>query len=98
MTLEKLLEYGHMLVAEQENVKRVQLADKYLSKQPGSSGPAAVGDDDPVAAPAGLRRRTRSAEAAATTEGSKRRSSEGSGGARQLRGWPAADVPAAQDA
>ncbi|RCV39783.1 hypothetical protein SETIT_8G250600v2 [Setaria italica] len=39
MTLEKLLEYGHMLVAEQENVKRVQLADKYLSKQPGSSGP-----------------------------------------------------------
>ncbi|KAF8699046.1 hypothetical protein HU200_034736 [Digitaria exilis] len=32
MTIEKLLEYGHMLVAEQENVKRVQLADKYLSE------------------------------------------------------------------
>ncbi|GER36694.1 ribulose bisphosphate carboxylase/oxygenaseactivase [Striga asiatica] len=30
MTLEKLLEYGFMLVQEQENVKRVQLADKYL--------------------------------------------------------------------
>jgi len=30
MTLEKLLEYGNMLVQEQENVKRVQLADKYL--------------------------------------------------------------------
>nr|CAB3492340.1 unnamed protein product [Digitaria exilis] len=30
MTLEKLMEYGHMLVAEQENVKRVQLADKYI--------------------------------------------------------------------
>ncbi|KAJ1277376.1 hypothetical protein BS78_05G290300 [Paspalum vaginatum] len=37
MTLEKLMEYGHMLVAEQENVKRVQLADKYLSE-------AALGD------------------------------------------------------
>ncbi|KAJ6798636.1 ribulose bisphosphate carboxylase/oxygenase activase 2, chloroplastic-like isoform X1 [Iris pallida] len=32
MTLEKLLEYGNMLVAEQENVKRVQLADKYMSE------------------------------------------------------------------
>ncbi|KAK8448302.1 hypothetical protein SEVIR_8G261433v4 [Setaria viridis] len=32
MTIEKLLEYGHMLVEEQENVKRVQLADKYLSE------------------------------------------------------------------
>lgn len=30
MTLEKLLGYGNMLVMEQENVKRVQLADKYL--------------------------------------------------------------------
>ncbi|OXK63560.1 hypothetical protein CDL35_07295, partial [Escherichia coli] len=30
MTIEKLLEYGNMLVSEQENVKRVQLADKYL--------------------------------------------------------------------
>ncbi|ERN08004.1 ribulose bisphosphate carboxylase/oxygenase activase, chloroplastic isoform X1 [Amborella trichopoda] len=37
MTVEKLLEYGHMLVQEQENVKRVQLADKYLSE-------AALGD------------------------------------------------------
>lgn len=37
MTLEKLLEYGTMLVQEQENVKRVQLADKYLSE-------AALGD------------------------------------------------------
>ncbi|KAJ0987809.1 hypothetical protein J5N97_006165 [Dioscorea zingiberensis] len=37
MTLEKLLEYGNMLVKEQENVKRVQLADKYLSE-------AALGD------------------------------------------------------
>ncbi|XP_068668124.1 ribulose bisphosphate carboxylase/oxygenase activase, chloroplastic isoform X3 [Aristolochia californica] len=32
MTVEKLLEYGQMLVAEQENVKRVQLADKYMSE------------------------------------------------------------------
>ncbi|RWV91615.1 hypothetical protein GW17_00046093, partial [Ensete ventricosum] len=32
MTLEKLMEYGNMLVKEQENVKRVQLADKYLSE------------------------------------------------------------------
>ncbi|GAB2299772.1 hypothetical protein Dimus_033827 [Dionaea muscipula] len=37
MTLEKLIEYGEMLVQEQENVKRVQLADKYLSE-------AALGD------------------------------------------------------
>lgn len=37
MTLQKLLEYGEMLVKEQENVKRVQLADKYLSE-------AALGD------------------------------------------------------
>ncbi|CAL5190015.1 unnamed protein product [Lathyrus oleraceus] len=37
MTVEKLLEYGNMLVQEQENVKRVQLADKYLSQ-------AALGD------------------------------------------------------
>ncbi|KAK4753504.1 hypothetical protein SAY87_001608 [Trapa incisa] len=37
MTLEKLLEYGSMLVQEQDNVKRVQLADKYLSE-------AALGD------------------------------------------------------
>ncbi|MDF5361651.1 hypothetical protein P3687_25350, partial [Vibrio parahaemolyticus] len=32
MTLEKLLLYGNMLVQEQENVKRVQLADKYLNE------------------------------------------------------------------
>ncbi|KAJ1400955.1 P-loop containing nucleoside triphosphate hydrolase [Sesbania bispinosa] len=37
MSLDKLLEYGNMLVQEQENVKRVQLADKYLSE-------AALGD------------------------------------------------------
>ncbi|KAH7424190.1 hypothetical protein KP509_12G094500 [Ceratopteris richardii] len=37
MTVAKLLEYGHMLVKEQENVKRVQLAEKYLSE-------AALGD------------------------------------------------------
>lgn len=37
MSLEKLLEYGQMLVQEQENVKRVQLADQYLKD-------AALGD------------------------------------------------------
>ncbi|XP_038901375.1 ribulose bisphosphate carboxylase/oxygenase activase, chloroplastic isoform X23 [Benincasa hispida] len=37
MTLEKLLEYGNMLIMEQENVKRVKLADKYLNE-------AALGD------------------------------------------------------
>lgn len=37
MTLSKLMKYGNMLVQEQENVKRVQLADKYLSE-------AALGD------------------------------------------------------
>ncbi|KAL5709500.1 AFG3 protein [Ranunculus cassubicifolius] len=37
ITIEKLLEYGQMLVAEQDNVKRVQLADKYLAE-------AALGD------------------------------------------------------
>ncbi|KAH7424183.1 hypothetical protein KP509_12G094300 [Ceratopteris richardii] len=37
MTVAKLLEYGHMLVKEQENVKRVQLAEKYLAE-------AALGD------------------------------------------------------
>lgn len=43
MTIEKLLEYGNMLVQEQDNVKRVQLADKYLSE-------AALGDanDDAI--------------------------------------------------
>ncbi|CAN1142528.1 Ribulose bisphosphate carboxylase/oxygenase activase 1, chloroplastic [Linum perenne] len=37
MTVAKLVEYGKMLVKEQENVKRVQLADKYLKE-------AALGD------------------------------------------------------
>ena len=37
MTVEKLLEYGNMLVQEQENVKRVQLAETYLKE-------AALGD------------------------------------------------------
>lgn len=37
MTIDKLLEYGNMLVKEQENVKRVQLADMYLKE-------AALGD------------------------------------------------------
>lgn len=37
MTLEKLMEYGNMLVQEQDNVKRVQLAEKYMSD-------AALGD------------------------------------------------------
>lgn len=37
MSLEKLLEYGNMLVQEQQNVKRVQLSDKYLKE-------AALGD------------------------------------------------------
>lgn len=32
MTIEKLLEYGNMLVEEQENVNRVQLSDKYLKE------------------------------------------------------------------
>ncbi|KAK0585563.1 hypothetical protein LWI29_030543 [Acer saccharum] len=37
MTLEKLLEYGSLLVQEQDNVKRVQLAETYLNE-------AALGD------------------------------------------------------
>ncbi|CAN1135149.1 Ribulose bisphosphate carboxylase/oxygenase activase 2, chloroplastic [Linum perenne] len=37
MTVEKLIEYGNMLVKEQENVKRVRLAEKYLKE-------AALGD------------------------------------------------------
>ncbi|TVU47604.1 hypothetical protein EJB05_07210, partial [Eragrostis curvula] len=37
VTLSKLMEYGRMLVDEQENVKRVQLVDKYLRE-------AALGD------------------------------------------------------
>ncbi|GJX83998.1 ribulose bisphosphate carboxylase/oxygenase activase, chloroplastic-like protein [Tanacetum coccineum] len=37
MTIEKLLEYGNMLVQEQDNVKRVQLAETYLAS-------AALGD------------------------------------------------------
>merc|ERR1712094_85656 len=39
MTVEVLLEYGNLLVGEQENVKRVQLADAYLD---GASSPAWV--------------------------------------------------------
>ena len=31
MTLNILMKYGNMLVEEQENVKRVQLADEYMS-------------------------------------------------------------------
>lgn len=31
MPLATLMQYGNMLVEEQENVKRVQLADEYLS-------------------------------------------------------------------
>lgn len=40
MTLEALMKYGRLLVEEQENVKRVQLADAYLSgaELAGSSG------------------------------------------------------------
>ncbi|EFJ16083.1 hypothetical protein SELMODRAFT_268623 [Selaginella moellendorffii] len=37
MTINKLMSYGYMLVKEQENVKRVQLAEKYMSE-------AALGD------------------------------------------------------
>lgn len=32
MTIQKLIEYGNMLVEEQENVNRVQLSDKYLKE------------------------------------------------------------------
>ena len=32
MKIEKLLEYGNMLVVEQDNVKCVQLADKYMDE------------------------------------------------------------------
>ena len=47
MTLDTLLEYGNAVVQEQENVKRVQLADAYLSGAElagagGSSMPEAV--------------------------------------------------------
>ena len=49
MTVEMLLEYGNLLVGEQENVKRVQLADAYLDGAElagvgGSSIPEAVSD------------------------------------------------------
>lgn len=37
ITIDKLLEYGNMLVQEQDNVKRVQLAETYLDS-------AALGD------------------------------------------------------
>ena len=32
MTIEKLFEYGNVLVAKQDNVKRVQLGDKYTAE------------------------------------------------------------------
>ncbi len=40
MSLQTLMHYGNMLVEEQENVKRVQLADEYMSGAAlaGSSG------------------------------------------------------------
>lgn len=40
MSLQTLMKYGNLLVEEQENVKRVQLADEYLSGAAlaGSSG------------------------------------------------------------
>ena len=40
MSLEALVEYGNLLVEEQENVRRVQLADSYMSgaELAGSSG------------------------------------------------------------
>jgi len=40
MTLEALVDYGNLLVEEQENVRRVQLADSYMSgaELAGSSG------------------------------------------------------------
>ncbi len=40
MTIDLLMEFGQMVVAEQENVKRVQLADAYLAgaELAGSSG------------------------------------------------------------
>jgi len=31
MTIDTLMQYGHMLVQEQQNVKRVQLAEEYLN-------------------------------------------------------------------
>jgi len=48
MTLPLLMEFGNMVVAEQENVKRVQLADAYLggAELAGASGtsmPEAIG-------------------------------------------------------
>lgn len=39
MSLGKLIEYGDMLVLEQENVKRIQLSSKYLKE-------AALGETD----------------------------------------------------
>jgi len=59
-TIKDLLDYGHLLVGEQDNVKRVQLADAYLDGAElagtgGSSMPelqgAAAGGATPVAAP-----------------------------------------------
>lgn len=39
MSVAKLMEYGKMIVEEQENVKRVQLSEKYLKE-------AALGDSN----------------------------------------------------
>jgi len=52
MTLEALVDYGNLLVEEQENVRRVQLADSYMSgaELAGSSGtsmPEAVKSGNP---------------------------------------------------
>ena len=40
MSLDNLIDYGNLLVEEQENVRRVQLADSYMSgaELAGSSG------------------------------------------------------------
>lgn len=51
MTIEKLLEYGNMLVQEQENVKRVQLADKYLAEAALGDANAAVSTVSPLPIP-----------------------------------------------
>jgi hypothetical protein len=47
MTLDILLQYGNMLVEEQENVKRVQYAEEYLSGA--ALGNANIEDAGPIA-------------------------------------------------
>ena len=46
MTVEQLLMYGNLLVDEQENVRRVQLADSYLkgAELVGSGNGAGAGE------------------------------------------------------